>query len=114
MNPLIKAQVASAVRWLISLLCAALIKDGFDKSTVGGLSAALNPESIAAALMALGPLIWSCWQKHHANTALAVAAVTGISNATPTKAAVNAVSDVAASSVILGQGKAVDTSGQKS
>lgn len=92
MNPLLQAQLASAIRWLIAFAMAALAKDGVDKSTLTGFQALLNPESIASAIGSLIPLLWGLWQKHRQNTSLVVAAATGTTTAVATKASSAAVS----------------------
>lgn len=86
MNPLYVSYLGSAFRWFIGLAVGWAVKHGADASAANGLAAAANPESIAAFVAGAVTLGWSWWQKHRANTALAVAAATGTSNAVPTKA----------------------------
>lgn len=63
MSPLIQSYVAAAVRWIITLGVGYAIKHGADAAQANGVAAGFNVESISAAVVGIGTIVWSLVHK---------------------------------------------------
>lgn len=96
MSELLKSYLASFIRAALLVVAGSLLKHGASQVQANGLIALIDPNAVAGAIVAAGTLLWSLYHKRDVNTKLVVAAATGLTTATNTKATDAAVAKVQA------------------